>query len=145
MTYTRNMKCCLLKLEMPEMFAEQFLSGSYQSYRADHKTTSSTRFHPIWPTLNDIYGDRVKELTDIEEKLNNKTKQKCPQKFPPTHSQYSVVQRQQTTGRISIKNSRGGTNTATNSTYPVTQLRTGYCPCYSYLSRIYNKANECCP
>ena len=36
-----------------EMLAEHFLAGSYQSHRADHKTTCSANFHHIIPILND--------------------------------------------------------------------------------------------
>ena len=46
-----------------EILAEQFLAGSYQSHRADHKTASSTSFRPMRPTLNDTYRDRVKQHT----------------------------------------------------------------------------------
>ena len=46
-----------------EMSAEQFLTCSYQSHRADHKT-SSTSFRPLRATLNDTYStyrERVKK------------------------------------------------------------------------------------
>ena len=32
-----------------EMLAEQFLAGSNQSHRTDHKTISSTSFRPMRP------------------------------------------------------------------------------------------------
>ena len=35
-------------------------SGSYQNDRADHKTTSSTSFCPMRPTIGDTYRDCVK-------------------------------------------------------------------------------------
>ena len=47
-----------------EMLAEQFLAGSYQSYRAYHKTNSSIGFLPMRPTLNATYRDRVKQHTN---------------------------------------------------------------------------------
>ena len=53
-----------------EMLAGRFLAGSYQIPRADCKTTSSTSFLPMRPTLNDIYTDRVEQPTNNEEQLN---------------------------------------------------------------------------
>ena len=35
-----------------KILAKQFLAGVYQSHRADHKTSSSTSFRPITPSLN---------------------------------------------------------------------------------------------
>ena len=55
-----------------EMLAEQFLAGSYQSYRVDNKTNSSTSFCPVRPTLCDTYCDRVKQHTNNKEQLNRK-------------------------------------------------------------------------
>ena len=43
-----------------EMLAEQFLAGSYQSHRADHKITASISSRPMRPTLNFTYRVRVK-------------------------------------------------------------------------------------
>ena len=54
------------------MLVAQFLAGSYQSHRADHKITSSTSFRPVRPTLNDIYRDRVKQHTNDKEQFNRK-------------------------------------------------------------------------
>ena len=48
-----------------EMLAEQHLAGSYQSHHSDHKTTSSTTFRPMRPTLKDTHRDRVKHHTNI--------------------------------------------------------------------------------
>ena len=53
-----------------EMLAEQFLVGNYQSHRANHKTTSSTSFRPMRPTLNDVYRDLVKQDIKNKEQLN---------------------------------------------------------------------------
>ena len=55
----------------PEMLAEQFLAGSYQSHRVDHKKNSSTSFCPMRPTLNDPYRDRVQQRTNNKEQLNS--------------------------------------------------------------------------
>ena len=43
-----------------EKLAEQFIAGSYQSQRADHEITSSTKFLPMRPTLNDSYREPIK-------------------------------------------------------------------------------------
>ena len=69
-----------------EMLAEQILADSYRSYRADHETTS---VRPMRPTLNDTYGDRVKQHINNKEQLSQRI-QKCAQKNPPTHGPYSA-------------------------------------------------------
>ena len=55
-----------------EMLAEQFLAGSCQSHRADQKTTSSTSFRAMRPTLNLTYGDCVKQHTNYSKQLYDK-------------------------------------------------------------------------
>ena len=55
-----------------EMFAEQFLASIHQSHHADYKTTSSTSFCSIRPTLSDTYRDRKKQHTNNKEQLNRK-------------------------------------------------------------------------
>ena len=54
------------------MLAEQFLAGIYQSHRADHKTTSSSSFGPMRPTLNHTYRDCVKQNT--KQRVNKSQK-----------------------------------------------------------------------
>ena len=55
-----------------ERLAEQFVTGSYQSHRTEHETTSSTIFRPMRATLNDTYRNRVKNHTNNKEQLNRK-------------------------------------------------------------------------
>ena len=55
-----------------EVLAEQFLAGRCQSHRTDLKTTSSTSFCPMRPTLNATYSDRAKQHTNNKEHLNRK-------------------------------------------------------------------------
>ena len=74
MTYTMGVKCCLSKLK--EILAAQFLAGSYQKHRADHKTTSSTSFRPMRTTINDAYRNRVKQHTNNKSQLNTKMRSK---------------------------------------------------------------------
>ena len=44
-----------------ENLAEQLLAGSYDTHRADHKTTSSTSVCPMRLTPNDTYRERMKQ------------------------------------------------------------------------------------
>ena len=55
-----------------QMLAEQFLTGSYQSHRADHETTSSISLRPMRQTLNETYWDRVTQHANNKEQLNRK-------------------------------------------------------------------------
>ena len=67
------------------MLAERFC----QSHRADHKTTSSTSFRHMRPTVSDTYRDRVKQHTNIEEPLNRK-EYKCAQNYSLIDGPYSI-------------------------------------------------------
>ena len=104
-----------------ETLAVQFLAGSSQSHRVDHKTTSSTSLRPMRLTLNDTYRDRVKQHKKIKRAIKLQRIQKCAQKYPPKHHPYWVQQRQQATSYTHNKDGRRRrrTNAATNCTYPI--------------------------
>ena len=80
-----------------KLSAEEFLAGSSQNHRVDHKTTSSTSCRPMKPTLNDAYRDRVKQHTNNKEQMNRKQNTKCVQNYPLKYGPYSDEQRQQAT------------------------------------------------
>ena len=94
------------------------ISGScYQSHRADHKTTYSTSFCPMRPTLNDTYRD------PDHTHFNKDSKELGT---PPS----KIAAEEEKLPRIAL--------------IRIVQLRTGCCPLLnSYLSRIcYNVDNR---
>ena len=105
---------------LTERLAELFRDGSYQSHCADNKTMSSASFQPMRPTLNDTYGDRVKQHTKNKEQSNCEERKK--------HSPYSVERRQQATRHTSTKDSRKRTNAAMNCTNAIFSLENWMLP-----------------
>ena len=103
------------------MLGGKFMASIYQSRRADHKTTSSTSFRPMTLTLNDINRDRVKQHKKQIRAFKLQRLQKFAQNYPPTQGPYSVEKTQQATRHIFSKQSRRGTNTATDCTYQITK------------------------
>ena len=100
-----------------EMLAEPFLAGSYQSHLADHKTTSSTSFRPVRPTLYDHYRDRMKQYTNNKEQLKRK-EYKNALKSIHRHSVHTQLNKDsKQLGTPSPKTAEE--NAATNCTYSI--------------------------
>ena len=110
-----------------EMIAEQFLACTYQSHRVDHKTTFSTSFRPMRPTLNDTHRDRLKQQTSNKEQLNRKEYKNALRIIHQhtVHTQLNQDSKQLGTPPPNIAKQ----NLPRIARIRLAQLGTGYCPC----------------